>query len=53
MSFYQRLLVTHVYDKIGGLGTTDEGNTLSTAEEDNVQIQVLILNPCDFNWEED
>jgi hypothetical protein len=45
--------VTHAYDNIGGPGTTDEGNTLSTAGKDNVQIRVLPLDPCDFDWGED
>ena len=45
--------MTHAYDNVGGPGTTDEGDTLSTAGEDNVHIQVLPLDPCDFDWGED
>jgi hypothetical protein len=48
--------VTHAYDNIGGPGTTHEDNTLLTTGENkipDVQIRVLLLDPCDFDWEED
>ena len=46
--------MTRAYDNIGGPGTTDESNTLSTTEENkipDVQIRALPLDPRDFDWE--